>query len=72
MTLMFRDKQHQFTTATNFCFKKCVQNFTEREIQKVERVCVESCVDKYLQSWDRTIQRLQQVVVPQSGELVEI
>mmetsp|Transcript_33381 Transcript_33381/g.53486 ORF Transcript_33381/g.53486 Transcript_33381/m.53486 type:complete len:91 (-) Transcript_33381:162-434(-) len=64
MSLMFQDQQHKYLTATNYCFGHCVQNFTDREIQKGERVCVEACVDKYFATWDRSLQRVQQVIAP--------
>merc|ERR1712130_750806 len=64
MGLMFQDAQHKFNTAVNYCFGHCVQNFTNREIQRPERACVESCVDKYLQTWDRSVQRVQQNIAP--------
>lgn len=64
MELMFKDQQHKFNTSTNYCFYHCVKNFTDREIQRTERICVESCVDKYLQTWDRTLQRIQQIIAP--------
>ena len=69
MQLLFEDQQHKFTKATNYCFHHCVQNFTDRDIQKAERVCVEHCVDKYLQTWDRTLQRIQQLVAPKYDPL---
>lgn len=69
MELMFRDKQHQFTTVSNYCFNICIKNFSERSIQKEERVCVNSCIDKWLSIWDRSVQRVQQVIAPEFDPL---
>ena len=63
--LHFQDRQHQFTTMTKYCYSKCVQSFLNREVNGTERKCIESCVDKYIGTWDRALQRYQQLVVPQ-------
>ena len=62
--LHFQDRQHQFTTMTKYCFANCIKTFGRREVNGTERKCVESCVDKYIATWDRALQRYQQLVVP--------
>ena len=63
--LHFQDRQVQFTRMTKYCFEHCVQTFGNRDVTGQERKCIESCVDKYIGTWDRALQRYQQLVVPQ-------
>ena len=62
--LHFQDRQHQFTTMTKYCFAHCVKRYGARDVDGTERRCIESCVDKYIATWDRALQRYQQLVVP--------
>ena len=51
-----------------YCFRECVKTFEERQVLNRERKCVEGCSDKYLQSYDRALQRMQQLIIPKNRQ----
>ena len=50
---------------SQFCFDECVHKFRNQDIISEERQCIESCVDKYANAWDRCIKRFQEYMLMQ-------
>ena len=61
-----RDRQHQLKFLSSYCFKHCIKRFDEREVDEKDRKCISNCADKYMNSWDRLLQRYQTYVLPQT------
>ena len=54
---------------TQFCFEKCVTKFKGVDIVPEERQCIETCVDKYANAWDRCIKRFQEYMLVQQQQM---
>ena len=59
-----RDRQHQLKFLSSYCFRHCIKRFDEREVNENDGKCISNCTDKYMNSWDRLLQRYQAYVLP--------
>ena len=63
--ILIRNYQDRFSTITQYCFDKCVSKFKGTELNREEQSCIQSCSDKYVNSWDRCLKRFQEFMLSQ-------